>query len=258
MELTLPKTKSEPKKTEPRKLFIFSHPKVGKTSALAQLPNSLIIDFEDSAEFYESASINIKKLANDNDIPKFDVLNSVVKELQSTDHTYDYIILDTTSEMEEVATDYATRIYKQTPMGKSYKGKNVITDLSRGAGYQYLREAFEKIYAQFEMLPGKCLILSGHVKNSSITKDGKELSARDINLTGKLKTIVSSDMDAVGFMYRNKDSEENILDFKTSEQDLFTGSRLPYLSGKELVISEGQEEEGIKTYWEKVFPSLKN
>lgn len=71
-----------------------------------------------------------------------------------------------------------------------------------------------------------------------------------------MKGIVTSDADAIGFMFRSKESNQNILSFKTSETDLATGSRQPYLSGREIIISEKVDGKLI-THWEEIYPSLK-
>lgn len=257
--IELPFEKKKPVIIEPRKLFIFSQPKVGKTSLTAQLPNSLIIDFEDSADFYESSSINIKKECLRENKVEVEILGELIAALKAayvSGKTYDFIIIDSTTALEKIASKLALKLYKKSVVGKKFEGSDVITELSNGAGYEWLRKAFEAIYVEFGPLPTKCLILLGHVKNASINKDGKELTAKDINLTGKLKLIVSGDVDAVGYMYRNGDSNENIISFKTNDQDLATGSRLPYLSGKEILISK-MEDGVLKTYWENIFPSLK-
>lgn len=118
--------------------------------------------------------------------------------------------------------------------------------------YEYLRLAFEQIMKMFDGLYNKSLVLLGHFKNSSITKDGKDMTAKDVALTGKLKLIVSSQMDAVGFLYREKATNQNILSFKCTETDLITGARPQHLRGKEIVISEMVDDK-LTTYWDRIF-----
>lgn len=134
-------------------------------------------------------------------------------------------------------------------MGKTYSGN--ILALPNGAGYGYLREAFEKVYQAFDN-KSKCLILLGHIKKASIQKDGKELSAKDIDLTGKLKSITAASMDAIGYLYRKGNT--NILSFKTAEDDLATGARPAHLRNQEFVMSELDDINNVvTTYWDKVF-----
>ena len=51
--------------------------------------------------------------------------------------------------------------------------------------YEYLRRAFSELYRSFNGTYNKCIIFLGHVRTASILKDGKDLNARDIQLTGK-------------------------------------------------------------------------
>lgn len=67
-----------------------------------------------------------------------------------------------------------------------------------------------------------------------------------------LKTLVCADMDAIGYMYRHKDGDKNILSFKSSEQDLATGSRSKHLRNEEFVISELRDDT-LVTYWDNIF-----
>jgi hypothetical protein len=259
--MELPIIKSKPKVEEPRKMFLFAQSKTGKTSALSQLPNSLLIDLEDGADFYECASINVKRIAKQEGKNMLDVLAEVKTSIVEANQkkgspVYDFVIIDTTSVLEQIANEFGTSLYKKSAIGKNFFGSDVVTELPQGSGYNWQRMAFDKLYKGFEALAGKCLILSGHVKTSSINKEGKDLAARDIQLTGKLKQMVCSDSDAIGYLYRDKDTDVNIISFKTSEQDLATGSRLPYLSGKDIKLSEIKDGK-LVTYWEEIFPSLK-
>lgn len=251
--IELPTKPKKAKTVNPRRMFIFSHTKVGKTTALAQLPNSLLIDVEDGSHFVDGMTVNIREKAKELGKTMLETLKIVADQLKSMEHRYDYIILDTSTGLEAIAKDLAAIMYRGSNMGKNWKGGD-ITQLPSGAGYLWLRRAYEQIYKSFDGLAKYCFILSGHVKTASINKEGKELSARDINLTGKLKQMICMDMDAIGYMFRNKGTNENILSFKTNEQDLVTGARPHHLRGQEFVISTfDPKTETLTTYWDKIF-----
>ena len=57
----LPTQKTEPVTQDPKNLIIYSSPKTGKTSALAQLPNNLIVDMENGTK-YVSGFVTRRKL----------------------------------------------------------------------------------------------------------------------------------------------------------------------------------------------------
>lgn len=249
--MILPKQVEEVVQKSPRRLFIFSQPKTGKTSLVAQLPNNLIIDMEDGSKFVKALKINLYELASSEGKHPLKVLREIGDELAKREVVYDYITLDTSTSLEKLAWELALHKYKASPIGKNFTGNDVST-LANGAGYGWLRLAFEEIYSMFDKHANKCLILLGHAKTASILKDGKELNAKDINLTGKLKFAVTSNMDAIGYLYRDKDTKGNILSFKTEEFDLATGARPIHLRDKNFVISELVNDE-VVTHWDKIF-----
>ena len=263
MELIkLPKKAVKPTAVDPEKLLLLGHTKVGKTTIAAQIPNSLLIDLEGSAKYLTAVTLNVKTIskAKDEDgkaLGMVDALSLVIKSIASSEMTYDYIIIDNTTVLEKIATELATRLYKRSPIGKNFKGTDVVVELPNGAGYGLARSSFELIYKSIESLANKGVILIGHIKKSSIRKDGKDLNARDLELSGKLKTIVAADMDAIGYISREPDGS-NSISFKTDPQDLVTGSRCPHLRNKKFTISRENDKKEIETYWENVFISLKN
>ncbi len=219
--IELPKEKTKAIALEPQKLMIVSLPKTGKTSLCSALPSNLIIDLEGGTKSYDTMGFNIKDLAIKNSMSEYEVIGSIVKSLKDDivkngKPKYDFITIDTTTVLEDIANQLAITRYKQTPMGKSWSG-TLITNLPNGAGEGHLREAFTDLYKSFDGLYNKCLILVAHSKKASINKNGEQLDARDIDLRGKNKSITTSEMDATGFMRRDKDGNKNYLSFKTSE-----------------------------------------
>lgn len=246
----------------PRRLLIFSQPKVGKTTLVSKLPNTLIIDTESGSKFIDGYIYDLleeqRKTGKEPYILLKELSNKIIEANNKENKTiYDFIVIDTVTGLEYIARKLATKLYKQTLQGKSFTGTDVTMELPQGAGYMWLREAFQQLYKLFDGISKHGLILTGHFKQSSINKDGKDLSAKDIALTGKLKEIISADMDAVGFMFRNKSTNQNILSFKTNEQDLITGARPLHLRGKEFVISELTDDGTLNTYWNDIYLEVK-
>lgn len=255
--IELPIKSIEAVNQNPKKLAFISHPKIGKTSLLSKLQNCLIIDLEDSAEFYGGLFVNVVKIAKEKNISMLEAYKLVIQSLEEQKKNnggkpvYDYIALDSITVLQDIAKELALILYKQTAMGKAFTGTD-ITLLPQGGGEGWLRSAFEKLYSPLSNYCNKCLILAGHVKASSINKNGQDISALDINLRGQLKLITTSQMDAIGFMFRDKGTQNNIMSFKGHEQNLIAGSRCHHLSGQEFVISELKDKELI-TYWDKIF-----
>lgn len=66
----------------------------------------------------------------------------------------------------------------------------------------------------------------------------------------KIKRILSSQSDAIGYMYR-KNSNQNVLSFATRD-DVACGARPQHLRNAEIVISE-MTDKGLVTHWDKIY-----
>lgn len=245
-EIMLPTIAQEPITRDPKTLILYSRPKIGKTSALSLLPNNLIIDLEEGSDHVGGLII---KANNFTELRQ--VKDALIKN-KDAGTQYDYITLDTTSALEECAKELAGILYKNTPMGKAWKGLD-ITDLPNGAGYKFLRDAFIMIVNQFKPLAKKCLILSGHVKDKLVAKDGEEVITAELDLTGKLSSIMCSKVDAICIL--NRKDGVVIANFN-GNGDAIIEARADHLSGKEIVLTEKQDDGSIKANWDKVFLEL--
>ena len=120
--------------------------------------------------------------------------------------------------------------------------------MPNGAGYPYLREAFTKVIEYIKTLAPR-IILVGHIKDILLDKNGTEFNSLDLDLTGKLKRITTSQSDAIGYLYRK--GNQSILSFRTTDE-VSCGARPDHLRNKEIVISE-MTDEGLITHWDKIY-----
>lgn len=236
--MMLPTQKIKASTKSPRKLVIFSKPKVGKTSALANLDNALILDLEGGTDFLDALKVTIKSLED---------IKSVGEEIKKAGKPYKYIVVDTITKLEDMCLPLALMLYKATLMGKNFSGDNVLT-LPNGAGYSYLRDAFFRMTAYIETLADR-VIYVGHLKAKYIEKNGKEVQANELDLTGKMKAMLSADVDAIGLLYR--DNNKTIISFKTTD-DIICGARPEHLKNQEIVLGEMKDGK-LETNWDKIF-----
>lgn len=226
----------------PRRLLIYSKPKVGKTTICATLENALLLDLEEGTDFVESMSVKIPDIAT---------LKAYGDLIKANNKPYEYLVIDTVTKLEDICLPMALDLYKQTPMGRSFSGDNVLS-LPNGAGYYWLREAFSRVLSYIETLAPNIIML-GHVLDKVIDVKGKEVNASDIDLTGKLKRIACQDSDAIGYMYREND--QTFLNFNSSDT-ITCGARPQHLKGQNILIAELDNGGNLVTYWNKIF--LKN
>jgi hypothetical protein len=242
--IELPIDKIPAVSTNPRFLIVYGRPKAGKTSALAQLENNLIIDLEGGSEFIEAMAVQARTVKDLGEIA-----SAIRAKNNEVGHNfYKHITIDNATRLEEICLSYAATLYKQTPMGKAWKGEDVRT-LPNGGGYFYIRQAVRKVIDMFRELCDE-FILVGHVKDVQIEQNGEELSQMALDLVGKLGSIVCGEADAVGVVYR-KDNETHI-SFKGGDGSV-KEARAPHLRGQDIIIATGNEDGSITTYWDKVY-----
>lgn len=241
--IVLPKEKIKAKVENPRFTIFFGKPKAGKTTALAALDNNLIIDLEGGSEYMDALSVqcrNIEQLG--------EIASAIRSEItNSGKYPYKYITIDSGTALEDIVKPYALKLYQLTPMGKKYEDD--ILKLPNGAGYMYLREAFEKIRKMFMELTEHFIIIC-HCKDSIINKDGKEMSEMSIDLSGKLARITMAAADAIGYIYRDK--KQTIVNFNGGG-DTICEARAPHLRGKTILLAESDENNSVQVYWDKIF-----
>jgi len=226
--MELPKTKVKVTNVNPRITIIYSQPKMGKTTMLSKLDDCLILDLEEGSNFVEALKIKVNNIKE---------LYEIGEEIKAQGKPYKYIAIDTISKLEEWCEEVATSMYKKDPKGANFKGKSVL-ELPMGAGYLYLRMAFKK-WIDYVTDLAEHIILVGHLKEKIIDKQGKEVSAKDLSLTGKIREITCAGADAVGYVYRQDDVLR--INFKASDE-VTCGSRCEHLRGQDLEFQ-----------WDKIF-----
>ena len=82
-----------------------------------------------------------------------------------------------------------------------------------------------------------------------LEKAGAEFTSADLDLTGKIKRIMSSQSDAIGYLFRK--GNKNILSFKTND-GVSCGARPDHLKNKEIVVSE-MTDNGLVTNWDEIY-----
>jgi hypothetical protein len=255
--IVLPTQKVKALSQSPKNLIIISKPKTGKTELTAGLPNCLILDIEEGSDFVDALKIKADSIKK---------IKEIGEAIKKQDYPYDYIAVDTVTKLEEICIPYAEIIYAKTPMGKHWFKKDPTTGkldkasgkaqygnilaLPNGAGYSYLRQAYTNIVEYIKTLAPRVILL-GHIKDTLLEKNGSEFTASDLDLTGKLKRIATSQSDAIGYLYRDKSGTKNILSFKTSDK-IACGARPQHLKNKEIEISE-MTDDGLVTHWDKVY-----
>ena len=251
--IELPKEKSKIERINPKKLILFSKPKVGKTEALSKLDNCLLIDLEGGASFVEAMKVDVIKISKEENKTPITVLKEIINKILEAnkvkgDFVYKYGAIDTVTALEDMVLILANKLYQNTSQGRNWQGDDV-TQLPNGAGYQYTRKALWMVLEELEEC-FETLIILGHLKDKLVEKEGKEMTERGLDLIGKSASILCSQVDAIGYMYR--DENKTIVNFAPSDS-LICGSRSEHLKNKKITLIEEQPNGSLKIDWSEIF-----
>lgn len=270
----LPKELVKSKEDAPKDLIVYSQPKMGKTTIMAELTKKLkgkglILNLEaGGTDYVDGYYVNCYEHPADSFKEAITRYKEVIKELQENPGTYDYLIIDSLTVLDAWSDIAGTYKYMSTPIGKNFNrdaktGRVLshtdtewksVTTIGDGNGWRYPRMWFmDQIELLSSLVPYRIWV--GHVKDKYIKQDGGAdmISGHEINLTGKLKNMLTVRVSTLAKLVAEGD--QRYLSFEIDNDNLIGGSRVPHLTGK-ILISEKQEK-GYKTYWNKIYPKIK-
>jgi len=242
MPITLPTTIIPATQVDPKLLLLYGPPKVGKTTLLSALENCLIVDTEEGSDYVSALKVKINSVAE-----LLELSTAIVKD----GCKYKFIAIDTITRVEDWCEIHATRMYRQSVIGKSFEGKSVL-ELPQGSGYFWLRKAFDEVLAAIRPM-GKHIILVGHLREKFLggkdLKSDTAVSSKDLDLTGKIKQIACSRADGIGYVFRHPVSKALTINFESSET-INCGARCDHLKGKTFDMS------GDGLAWKQIYTTI--
>jgi hypothetical protein len=219
--MNLPTTKTPPTQRDPRIIVLYGAPKVGKTTILSQLDSCLIVDNEHGTDYLEALKIQVANVQE---------LRELSAELKKHPMTYKRIALDTVTTLEDWAEEQATTDYKNSTVGKKFSQRSVLM-LPNGGGYFWLRQTFKDLIKLFSGTTGS-LILVAHLREKLLEQEGGEVTAKDIELTGKCRTIICSLADTVGYLFRHPKDHNKLMVRFAGDENVVCSSRCEHLKGQ--------------------------
>lgn len=242
-EIVLP-TKAHKPETNINSLILFGKEKCGKTTLLSQLENCLIIDTEKGSKKVEANAIIVPDDLGP--VSKIQWLKKVAEKIIEEGRPYDYVAIDTLSEVNDWCEWSGTYRYMNSVQGKSFNrvdGKKdgpmldpssddylSVHTLPEGYGYRWSRDEMLRIFELFQNVAKKCTIYICHVEDKFVGKKDKEdeVPEKQLALTGQLRNILPRKVDAIGYIY-NKDNTI-MVNFSASEEKT-GGTRAKHLIG---------------------------
>ena len=176
---------------------------------LSQLDNCLIVDTEKGTNMLEAY---VQEVNN-----REELIQTLKDAMEG--HEFKYIAIDTIDKVVQWAEQAVCAEYEVAS----------IADLTFGKGYALARE---KVMNTINAFRDICehLIIVGHRKVARAVIDGKALvEPESLDITGKLKNLIMSDCDAIGYVLREDD--KLMVSFRADES-VEAGSRCEHLRGK--------------------------
>lgn len=253
----------KPKSINPRMQLLYSIPKAGKTTLCSLLEDHLILELETGGADYISGRVQ-----EINKVKEFNETLDAIKN--STTKVCKYLIVDTATKLDEYSELVGTYNYMNKAQGQKFNRENgdpngklithidkrfeTVHEIPNGYGYQHSRQVmiewYDKLLELVALDKVEYIILLAHVKDKLIeTKNGDTVEHIDINLTGKVKSIYSVRVDALGHIKRI--DNKCYINYSNNEK-IISGGRCSHLNG-EFLISEKLENGTIKSYWDKVY-----
>ena len=273
----IPTEKLKPQSSRLHFLLIIGPPKIGTTEALLQLPNSLHIDLQSGASHYSGVTVDIAKIARTARIRdknergeeiernmrgRYEALKYVLRELKEKKEKekfiYDFISIDPAGSLDEISEERGLELYQTS----AYKRKDaddptkiVKLDVGFNKGVEMNQIGFEEIINEFRKYC-HTIILKVHGKDNITIKRDVELTMEVLDLPKGIGGWLAKECDAIGSMYR-LEGNINKISFLKSDRDPLLGARAPHLKNKIVEISKLNEEGELITYWETIFPHIK-
>lgn len=250
MPTTIPTGPVPPSRKNPQMLLLYGPPKVGKTSACAALPDSLLLELEPGgADFISARKVDIPDMEGPDGL--LAVLKDLTERRKAGKPAARRLVVDTIDVVDWWSDRLALSRYKATPLGKDFPGTSII-ELPMGAGYFRLREEMGHMLWLFSQAAEEVVLLA-HVRDKYLDKPAGStgaVAAQDIDLTGKVRNIVCSRCSGIGLLRR--DYQDRLWAcFKTSET-VNCSSRCPHLSGQEILLGE-RANGTLHFHWESIY-----
>jgi hypothetical protein len=152
-------------------------------------------------------------------VSKFKWLKALAEEIKKQGKPYDYVVIDTLSQLDMDAEWVGTWDYMNSIQGKKFNRHadgtmmkpsdtdyESVLSLANGYGYRYTRAAIMDIFEHLKDLGKICTIFISHVADKMVAKHGtsEEVMTKDLALVGKTRDIIPRLVDATANVWNEE------------------------------------------------------
>lgn len=246
--------KTKPLST-PSHLLLYGPPKTGKNTAVALLPDHLILNLDDGCKYLETCATPY--------INTLDGLEEALDAIHEMDPKPRFLVVDTVDKLQDLAILRAVEAYNAKFGKGKLSNRDDLFALEYGAGYGWLRGSFDYYLNEFFELQIPTIWLAHvryrHLNDATEEKADKKRmmgnKPRELSLIGLICDKICADMCLIGYLYR--DGDKLMMDTTPGESNGI-GTRLRHLDSRQFLLSERVKggEVVAGPGWEEIFGPL--
>jgi len=253
MKSILPK--NTPKKTvdTPKNFFLYGATMSGKSYLASEFPNPLFFDTDGNADANPFPSIQLRNIRNKSgdgfSQNVIDQLDQAILELQTTDHTFETVVMDVIDDIVVMIEQYIT----------VNAGVDSLGDIGYGKGYAAFNNIFQQLVIDLKALPINVVYVSriSTWEDNGIQKEEPSLKEKHVNIVnGNCDYMIQTKKIGKNYVrivkakrknyQREKVSDERILNILDSVTGAFEKSRRTDKQTQERIVKKMEQEEEKK------------
>lgn len=246
----LPKNEKQKTVETPRNFFIYGETMSGKSYMAGEFPNPLFLDTDGNASANPYPSIELRNVRGKNGKIKssiIDQLDQILLELETTDHTFETIVLDVIDDIVIMIEQYIC----------DRENVETIGDIGYGKGYAAFKNIFNQLVIDLKTLPLNIVYVSRiqTIQEGEATIEKPSLAEKHVNVVNgncdymiQTKKIGKNYIRATKFKRKNYDrdkiEDKQILKILDSVTGAFERSQRTNKAKQDEIVKklEAQEE----------------
>lgn len=249
----LPKNVIQETVDTPKNFFLYGATMSGKSYLAGEFPNPLFLDSDGNAEANPYPSIALRNIRNKKGDGftqnVIDQLDQVILELQTTDHTFETIVLDVIDDIVVMIEQYIT----------VNAGVDSLGDIGYGKGYAAFNNIFQQLVIDLKALPINVIYVSriSTWEDNGIQKEEPSLKEKHVNIVNgncdymiQTKKIGKNYVRTVKAKRKNYQREKidnpQILEILDTVTGAFEKTRRTDRKTQERIVKKMEQEEEAK------------
>lgn len=265
-DIVIPPPREGALRRNPQTLVLVGPAQIGKTCAVAALPDTLLLELQVGGADYVPRCWAMTREKDFPDIPAFlRLLDYLGAQRLAGKPIARRVVVDYLGLLDDWIFEVALLNFLASPRGKGYAEKHAdeplrtITDLkgpdpTSSPGWGWYREELMMMHRRVLMAAPEIVYIA-HPRLSRVTKTTGDVYVEDIDVSGtKARRLFAGESSAIGFCRREqRDGEDRfIVSFKSGE--LATqASRCPHLSGQEFIVGRSKPGQPPVFSWDKIY-----